>query len=80
MSFKRGRCLLKKRLKEIRRSQDWLADKMNRSKQQISDYANDRVAMSIETAKNASHAIGCHIDDLYDWFEVPDNRKSRREE
>lgn len=65
-----GKCLLQDRLKEARMSQQDLADKINMSKTQISDYIHNRRRMNLITAKNVSHAIGCAIDDLYEWIKV----------
>jgi DNA-binding XRE family transcriptional regulator len=74
MTVKVGRCLLKERLKEAKMSQKTLAQKVGKSKQRISDYANDRVQMSMATAREIAQVLGCHIDDLYEWIEVPTSR------
>lgn len=70
MGYVPGRCLLKQRLKEIRKTQQWLAETTGLTKAQISDYANNRKVMSLPTAKTIAAAIGCHIDDLYEFRKV----------
>lgn len=72
MGYKPGRCLLSQRLKEINKNQQWLSERTGINKTQISDYANNRKVMMIWTAKTIASAIGCHIDDLY---EFPFDRK-----
>jgi plasmid maintenance system antidote protein VapI len=69
MGYVPGRCLLKKRLREIRQNQQWLAVELGMPKAQISDYANNRKVMSLGTAKTISMKLGCYIDDLYDFYE-----------
>lgn len=68
MVYKPGRCLLKQRLKEIGRTQQWLSEITGITKSQISDYATNRRVMTLSTAKTIANAIGCNIDDLYEWF------------
>lgn len=70
MAYKPGRCLLTVRLREIRKSQNWLAEQTGILKSQISDYANNRRTMSLATAMTIAAAIGCYIDDLYERIEV----------
>jgi Helix-turn-helix. len=78
-TYKVGRCLLQQRLREIGMSQQELANKVNMPKQQISDYANDRVVMSLKSAKNIASAINCAIEDLYEWIPIdPPKRKRKR--
>ncbi|MFD1136775.1 helix-turn-helix domain-containing protein [Paenibacillus urinalis] len=66
MVIKPGRCLLAIRLKEIRKSQQWLSERIGMSKSQISDYATNRTMMSYGTALTIATAIGCHMEDLYE--------------
>ncbi|OMF00253.1 hypothetical protein BK124_11375 [Paenibacillus amylolyticus] len=70
MGYKPGRCLLTKRLREIKRSQQWLADVTGIPKSSISEYANKKRTMSIATAMTIAAAVGCYIDDLYERIEV----------
>jgi transcriptional regulator with XRE-family HTH domain len=44
-----------------------LAAKINKSPQWISDIVNDRHKLSLKNAKLVADAVGCHIDDLYEW-------------
>lgn len=67
MGYYPGRCLLARRLKEIGKSQQWLRDVTGISKSQISDYVNNRRIMSLPTAMTISKAIGCYMDDLYEF-------------
>ncbi|WP_025682766.1 helix-turn-helix domain-containing protein [Paenibacillus maysiensis] len=69
MAIKPGRCLLKQRLREIRKDQQWLSEVTGIAKSQISEYANNRRLMSLTTAMNIAAAIRCHIDDLYERIE-----------
>ncbi|OKP81593.1 transcriptional regulator [Paenibacillus sp. P3E] len=70
MGYKPGRCLLKQRLREIGKTQQWLSEVTGLSKAQISDYANNRKVMKLSTAKTIATAIGCNIDDLYEFIKV----------
>lgn len=66
--FEVGKCRLRKLLKERKISQNELASKVGMSKQQINDYISGHTAsMSLKTAKNIAHALGCHIEELYEW-------------
>ncbi|OME69658.1 helix-turn-helix domain-containing protein [Paenibacillus peoriae] len=69
MAIKPGRCLLKQRLREIRKDQQWLSEITGIAKSQISEYANNKRLMSLTTAMNIAEAIGCQIDDLYERIE-----------
>lgn len=68
MGYKPGRCLLRIRLREIGKTQQWLAEQTKISKTQVSNYANNERYMSLGTAKTIATAIGCHIDDLYEFM------------
>jgi transcriptional regulator with XRE-family HTH domain len=70
MRFEVGRSLLPDRLRERGMSQSELARKLNRNKSQISDIVNRRSAVRLELAKELAHALGCSIEDLYEWIEV----------
>lgn len=76
MAYKAGRCLLKKQLQIRGITQSELADRLGMSESQVSQYATNQSVMSINTAKTFAAAIGCHIDDLYEWVETP-RRRSR---
>lgn len=79
MSFKVGRCLLARRLREAKMTQQELSDKLNMPPSQISDWANDLKKMSLGNAKTIAHALRIHIDDLYEWIPVePSERKRSR--
>ncbi|UYZ12180.1 helix-turn-helix transcriptional regulator [Brevibacillus sp. WF146] len=79
MSFKVGRCLLARRLREAGMTQQELCEKLNMPPSQVSDWVNDVKKMSLGNAKSVAHALGIHIDDLYEWIPVkPSERKRRR--
>ncbi|MBU8715438.1 helix-turn-helix domain-containing protein [Brevibacillus parabrevis] len=79
MSFKVGRCLLARRLREAKMTQQDLCEKLNMPPSQISDWANDVKKMSLGNAKSVAHALHIHIDDLYEWIPVdPSERKRAR--
>jgi transcriptional regulator with XRE-family HTH domain len=62
-----GQCLLQYLLDKRQMTQADLSRKTGISTQQISDYINNRRVMSLKNARIISRAIGCIIDDLYDW-------------
>lgn len=68
MGYVPGRCLLQRRLREIGKKQQWLSEVTGMTRSQISDYANNRKLMSLLSAKTIAAAIGCHIDDLYEFL------------
>jgi transcriptional regulator with XRE-family HTH domain len=59
--------LLAERRKQKGLSQAKLAEKIGKTKSQISDWENDRFVMEIETAKAIAIVLDCVIDDLYEW-------------
>ncbi|PPA87938.1 XRE family transcriptional regulator [Brevibacillus laterosporus] len=77
MTFKVGRCRLYERLKIADMTQTDLAEKIKMKRQQISDYANNRNVMSLSNAKSIAYALNCHIDDLYEWNEIPPSKRNR---
>lgn len=73
MAYKVGRCLLMNRLQKCDMTQVELAERLNVSKQQINKYVQNKQRMSIQVAKNISHILNCHIEDLYEWIPVGKN-------
>jgi len=63
-----GRCLIQQRCAEIGITQRQLADRLQRSETQISDWATNRTIMSMKTAKEVAYILNCVIDDLYEWI------------
>ncbi|KJD43428.1 helix-turn-helix domain-containing protein [Paenibacillus terrae] len=63
----RGRCLLKVRINEAGTTQSELARKIGYSRQQLSNWANNREKMSYEAAVLICRVLGCHAEDLYEW-------------
>ncbi|KIL42047.1 hypothetical protein SD70_02350 [Gordoniibacillus kamchatkensis] len=81
MAYKVGRCLLQRRLQEAGMTQQDLANRINMSRQQVSDYATGvKNSMHLSTAKTIASAIGCSIDDLYEWIEIKPSKRSKRAE
>lgn len=79
MSFKVGRCLLARILKEAKMTQRELCEKLNMSQSQVSDWVNDVKKMSLSNAKSVAHVLRVHIDDLYEWIPIdPSERKRAR--
>jgi transcriptional regulator with XRE-family HTH domain len=64
-------------LKEAGMTQMQLAEKIKMPIAQINDYYHHRKKPSLDTAKNISHAIGCSIEELFEWVEV---RRRREQE
>lgn len=77
MAYKAGRCLLRVRLREAGLKAADVAERLGMKESQISDYANNRKRMSLETAKNIAVIVGCHIDDLYDWIDIKPSQRKR---
>jgi DNA-binding XRE family transcriptional regulator len=65
-----GKCLLLRRLKECEMSQIDLSEKIHMNPRQINAYIKNRKFMSLTTAKTIANAIGCTIDDLYEWEHI----------
>jgi len=62
-----GKCLLLNLLERSKMTQVDLAVETGISKQQINRYINSDVNMSLSNARLISKALGCNIDDLYEW-------------
>lgn len=77
MSFKVGRCLLARRLREAKMTQQELCEKLNMPPSQVSDWANDVKKMSLANAKTVAHALQIPIDDLYEWIPVKPSERKR---
>lgn len=79
MAIAPGKCLLYKLLRERKVEVYSFASSIGMSKQQLSDYANNRFIMSLKTAKNIADALDVPIDDLYEWnlIETPPSRKKK---
>ena len=71
-----GRCQLRRILKERRMTQTELSIRSGKTKSRISDYANDRYIMSLDTALNIADVLGCSIYDLYEIKTVASGREN----
>lgn len=69
MAYRPGKCQLPRLLKEKKLRLQDLADRIGMSKQQLSDYANNRSTMSLKNAKTIAAALKVKVDDLYEWIE-----------
>ncbi|MGK5509454.1 helix-turn-helix domain-containing protein [Brevibacillus formosus] len=77
MAVEVGRCLLKDRLKDAHMTQAELADKLDLSPQRVSDYANNLRTIPINRLREIAQILRCHMDDLYEWIEVPGSRHKK---
>jgi transcriptional regulator with XRE-family HTH domain len=80
-TYKVGRCRIQELLDEKGMSQQDLALKTGMSRSFINDKVHNRGShgMWIDSAKKIAVALGCKIDDLYEW--IPDQEakgKSKR--
>ena len=64
-----GRCLLPELLRDKGMTQVQLADRIGRPRQQITNYVIGERRMSLELARTIAQTLGCHIDDLYEWYD-----------
>lgn len=78
MAFRPGKCLLHSILRERKLTPQEFSELSGFSKQQISDYANNRRKMSLSNAKTIAHYLGVPIDDLYEWIETPRKRSRQK--
>jgi plasmid maintenance system antidote protein VapI len=65
-----GKCLLRKALRRYGMRQQDLAERLNMSAAQISRYSNGKQGMTLDTAVSIARAIGCHVEDLYEWIPI----------
>jgi transcriptional regulator with XRE-family HTH domain len=71
-----GRCLINDKLAKIGKTQTQLADELGMSRTQLSDYANNRMIMSLRVAKKLSLALKLNsVDELYEWRIIDKQRK-----
>ncbi|MCY7794138.1 helix-turn-helix transcriptional regulator [Bacillus spizizenii] len=70
ITFKVGKCRIPELCKEIGIEHAQLAAKVGLDKSRISDYASLRNIPNIELAYNIARALGCRLEDLYEWVEV----------
>lgn len=67
--YKAIRCRIKELLYKKRVSQQEFADSIGVSKTWLNDKANLRGTMTLNTAMSISKALGCSMEDLYEWEE-----------
>lgn len=68
MTLQVGKCLLSEVLKEKNMTPQELAYKLDMPKQQISAYIHNKKVMTLRTAMTIALALGCNIEDLYEWI------------
>ena len=54
-------------VRRMGQTQQWLADQLDMSRQQLSDYVTLRHLLGIIKAREIAILLGVHIDDLYEW-------------
>lgn len=64
------RSRLKPLLRQIGKTQRWLADRIDFPYQRINDYANDRRQMPLEIALNCARVLDCTVEELFYLEEV----------
>lgn len=62
-----GRCLISELCHSRGITQAQLGELVGMSRSRISDYSRKRHILSLENAKLIANALGCNIDDLYEW-------------
>lgn len=69
MTMRIGRCRLKSILRKKQMTQTELSNMLQITPQRVSDYANDRVTMSLQMAANVSRVLEVPIMSLYQWID-----------
>jgi transcriptional regulator with XRE-family HTH domain len=77
MPYKAGRCLLSDRLKEADMTPLQLSEKTGIALSQLSEYLHSKRTMSFSNAKTIAEAVGCSMDDLYEWIHIPVSQKKK---
>ncbi|WP_179034252.1 helix-turn-helix domain-containing protein [Paenibacillus sp. URB8-2] len=62
----RGRCRLRYLLARAKTSQAELSRRTGYSRQQISNWVNNREMMSYDAAATVAYALNCQMEDLYE--------------
>lgn len=66
MKFELGRCLLSERLKESRKSAEWLAKDLLIKPERVYDYIENKRVMPLKMAISIADSIGCDVHALYE--------------
>ena len=62
------RCRIPQHLRKIGKNQQWLANELGMSKQQMSDYINMRFIFGMKAARNVTEILKLpSSDDIYEW-------------
>ncbi|XEC97004.1 helix-turn-helix transcriptional regulator [Paenibacillus tarimensis] len=61
------RCRVPELTRKIGKTQQWVANQIGMSKQQLSDYVNLRYIPNIVILMKLAKLFGVHIEDLYVW-------------
>jgi len=77
MAFVPEKCRIPELIRERKMQAQELSLALGISKSQLSDYANMRKVMSIQTAKTIAEYFMVPIDDLYVWKETPSRNRDR---
>jgi transcriptional regulator with XRE-family HTH domain len=78
MGFNPGKCRLTYWMRTKKITPTELADKVEMTVQEVSDYSHDRKKMTLGTAKAFSEALKVPIEELYDWTYTPSRKKRRQ--
>ena len=71
MAFVARKSRLKQCLKNAGKKQVDLARHLKVSRQRVNDWSSNRRPIPFNTQKDIAEFIGCYIDDLWEWDEVP---------
>jgi hypothetical protein len=72
LAYSRGGCLLQDLLDKADLTQAEYARRSFRDKRVISHFCNSERAMLPEDIYTASMILGCRMEDLYEWIEIPE--------
>lgn len=79
MAFRPGKCLLHNILREKKMTAQEFSELSGFTKQQISNYANNRAVMSLANAFTIAYYLDVPIEDLYEWIETTRKRSRRNQ-
>ncbi|MFD2330047.1 helix-turn-helix transcriptional regulator [Cohnella sp. GCM10020058] len=71
MALRMGRSLLNLRIKEAGLTQAEFANRLGVGRSFVSMVASGERTLSYERAMNAARILGCKMEDLNEWIEVP---------
>ncbi|MFX3650090.1 MAG: XRE family transcriptional regulator [Paenibacillus sp.] len=75
MKFELGRCLLKERLLEYGKSEEWLAKELLFKPERITDFIENKRVMPLKIAISIADSISCDVRTLYELIPNEDEVK-----